>query len=119
MNEVSLSFSAICIFDFPAESSSYPWSFNLCSEAVVDVVNKTGIFIQCSCLIGPLRGYMNRHCEEHGCSFQTLEGRLPIGYYTTLFRCGNFHILIMINHGLCAMFGGCGYDNELNQTQPV
>ena len=29
---------------------------------------------------------MNRHCEELGCSFQTLEGRLPIDYYTALFK---------------------------------
>ena len=54
--------------------SSYPRSSNLCSEAVVDWLGKTWIFIQCSCLIAPLR------CEEPGCSFQTLEGRPRNGY---------------------------------------
>ena len=33
----------------------------------------------------PLRVAMSQHCEEPWCSFQTLEGRLLIGYYMTLF----------------------------------
>ena len=28
--------------------------------------------------------YMNRHCEEPGCSFQTLKERSPIGYNTAI-----------------------------------
>ena len=32
----------------------YAQSSNLCSEALVDVVYKTRIYIQCSCLITPL-----------------------------------------------------------------
>ena len=38
-------------------------------------VYKTQKFIQCLCLIVSLHGDINRHCEEPGCSFQTLEGR--------------------------------------------
>ena len=33
--------------------------------------------------IAPLRGFMNRHCKDPGCSFQTLEGRSLIGNYIT------------------------------------
>ena len=61
--------------------SSYPQCFNLCSEAVVDGVFKTWILIQCSFLIAPLRGYMNRHFEERGCSFQTLDRKSLIAYF--------------------------------------
>ena len=57
----------------------------LCSVAVVDCLGKTQILIQCSCLIAPLHGYMNQHCEEPRCSFQMLEGRLPIDNNATLF----------------------------------
>ena len=64
---------------------SYPRSSNLCSEAALDGVYKTQIFIQSPCLIATLRGYMNWFCEEPGCSFQTLEGRSPIGYYAAFF----------------------------------
>ena len=54
------------------------------SEAVVDWLGKTRIFMfDCP---PPLRGYMNRHCEEIGCSFQTLAGRSPIGYNMALFN---------------------------------
>ena len=66
-------------------SSSYPQSSNLCSEAVVDGVYKTLIFIQCSCFIAPMCGYMNCHCKEPVCFIQMLEGRLLIGFYVTLF----------------------------------
>ena len=37
--------------------SLYPRSPNLCLEVVVDCVGKPRIFIQCSCLIAPPRGY--------------------------------------------------------------
>ena len=37
--------------------SSYPQPPNLCPEPVVDCVSKPRIFIQCSCLIAPLRSY--------------------------------------------------------------
>ena len=49
--------------------------------------HKTQIFIHCSCLNAPQCGYMymNQHCEATGCSFQTLEGRWLIGFYTALF----------------------------------
>ena len=70
----------------PQQPSSYSLSLNLCSDTVVDGVCKIRIFIQCSCLIAPLCGYMNRHCENPGCSFKTLEGRTPIGYYAVLFH---------------------------------
>ena len=40
-------------------TSSYPWSPNLCPEAVVDCVGKPRIFIQYSCLIAPRRGYVS------------------------------------------------------------
>ena len=63
----------------------YPWSPNLCSVAIVDGVYKTRIVIQCSCLIFPLCGSMNRYCEEPGYSFQSLEGRSLINYYAALF----------------------------------
>ena len=36
---------------------SYPESSNLFLQTVVDCVCKPWIFIQCSCLIAPLRGY--------------------------------------------------------------
>ena len=36
-------------------ASYYPWSSNLCLEAVVDRVYKTRIFIECSCLLDPAR----------------------------------------------------------------
>ena len=51
-----------------------------------DRLCKTRIVIQCSCLMVPLHGYMNRHCEEPWCSYQTLEGRSPIGYHADLFN---------------------------------
>ena len=38
-------------------SSLYPWSSNIFSEAVVDGVYKTRIFIQCSCLIAFVFSY--------------------------------------------------------------
>ena len=38
-------------------ASSYPRSPNLCTETVVDCVSKPWIFIQCSCMIAPPRGY--------------------------------------------------------------
>ena len=53
------------------KTSSYP-----CSQ-------KLRIFIYCSCLIAPLRGYMNRHFEEPRCSFQTLKGSHPLFIYFT------------------------------------
>ena len=34
----------------------------------------------------PLCVAISQHCEEPGCSFQTLEGRSLIGYYMTLFN---------------------------------
>ena len=79
-----------------------PTVIQSCSEAVV----KYQIFIQCSRLIAPLRGYMNRHYEEPEGPFQTMEGRSPIGYYAAysmwlLTRSHN-----MINHGLRALVGG-------------
>ena len=55
--------------------------------------------VKCECsfnvqsMIGPLRGNMNRHCEEPGYSFQTLEGRLPIDYYAAILNNDWFHIL--------------------------
>ena len=60
---------------------------NLYSETVVDCVGKPQIFIQCSCLIAPVPGYItSQHCEEPGCSFQTLEGRSLIGYWIASFN---------------------------------
>ena len=47
---------------------------------------ETRIFVQCSCLIALLRGYMNHLCEEPGCSYQTLEARSPIDNLATLFN---------------------------------
>ena len=38
-------------------TSWYPRSTNLCTETVVDCVSKPRIFIQCSCMIAPPRGY--------------------------------------------------------------
>ena len=49
------------------------------SYAVVDRVYKTQIFIECSCLIAPLHGYMNWHSEEPQFSFQSLKRRSRIG----------------------------------------
>ena len=46
--------------------------------------------IECPRLLAPLRGFINRHCEEPGCSFQTLEGRSLIGYYSALFKVMTF-----------------------------
>ena len=80
-----------------------PTLLELLLEAVVDGVYNTQIFIQCSCLIVPLHGFMKRHCEKLGCSFQTLEGRPPIGYYTTLFLLVTYTLTHMINHGLRAL----------------
>ena len=34
----------------------------------------------------PLCVAMSQHCEEPGCSFQTMEGRSLIGYYAALFN---------------------------------
>ena len=34
----------------------------------------------------PLCVVISQHCEEPGCSFQTLEGRSPIGYYVATFN---------------------------------
>ena len=55
---------------------------------MVDGIYKTLIFIQCPCLITPLRGFLNRHCGEPGCCFQTL-------YW----------------------FGGCEYADDLREIQ--
>ena len=66
------------------EALSYPRYPNFCSEDMVDWLCKIRIYIQCSYLIAPLRGYMK--CEESWCSLQTLEGRLSFGYYMALFN---------------------------------
>ena len=87
--------------------SSYLRSSNFWSEAVVDGDFKSLIFIQCSCLIAPLRGYMNRHCEDSGCSLKTLEGRSLIGNYTASFdMVAYLRSHNMINHGLRALVQG-------------
>ena len=45
------------IYTHSSKASSYPLSPNLCTETVVDCVSKPRIFIQCSCMIAPPRGY--------------------------------------------------------------
>ena len=42
---------------------------------------------------GPLHNNINQHCEELVSSFQTLDGRLLIGYYMALFKEDFFKIL--------------------------
>ena len=80
--------------------------------AVVDGVYKTWIFIQCSCLIAPLPDYMNRHCEEQGCSFMTPEGRSPIGIMRLYLMWLLTRSHNMINHGLHCI----GYDDGFHLT---
>ena len=65
---------------------------NICPEAVVHCLGKPRLFISCSCLIAPLRGYVNRHCGEPGYSFQTLAGRSLISYYAASFNMFTYRI---------------------------
>ena len=96
------------------KSSSYPWFLNFCLEAVVDVVNKTSIFIQYSCLIGPLRGYMNWHMTNLDTpSKQRKEGhQFVITWLNLMWLLTHSHN--MINHDLHALVHGCGYDDARN-----
>ena len=89
-----------CVSGNPA--MSYPRSPNLCPEAVVDCVG-----------LVHLRYSFNVHAflPLRGCSFQTLKGRLLIGFQG-FNQCANIQALITWSiTAFVHKIGGCGYDD--------
>ena len=95
-----------CDYDTERES-------NLCSEAVIDGVQETRIFIQCSCLqlVAPLRGYESVMWRTRMLLPNT--GRKVTDWLLHGFiRCGYLHILIIWSTTASLhLFGVCGYDD--------
>ena len=61
-----------------------------------------------------------QHFEEHGCSFQTLEGRSLFGYHVALFNVliSRFAYHDQSRPPFISSGGGCGYDNWMTNADP-
>ena len=99
----------------PFWTSSYPRSPNLRQNAVVDCVGKPLIFIQCSCLIAPPRGYKSALWRTRLLLPNT--GRKITDWLLSGFiQCANIQALLARSITASVhKFGGCGYDNVFGQ----
>ena len=97
----------------PLFALSYPWSPSLCLEAVVDRVGKPWIFIQCSCLIAPLRSYESALCRTW--MLLPNDGMKVADWLLRGFiQCANIQVIIARSiTAFMHNFGGCGYDDAL------
>ena len=80
----------------------------LCARQLLIWLCKTQIYIHCSCLIAPLRGYMNWHCEDPGCSFLMITDWLLRHFI----KCDYLHVLTLwLITASVQLFWGCGYND--------